>query len=207
MTIGAFIRLVIVTPLAIVFTAALFLVIYSNLTPDPLIYRKAEEPGRVYLKLNNEEERFICDCGWLPAPRQPNTTNQYTDPQKVVTAPPTVPEEKVTYPKVEIFGGENDSPRYCDGGHERNPLISVPGPQYPEACIAKGAEGRVIVEIDIDADGNVSNVEIIESDDQCFNEEVLSYVKRWKFRPVCDVVGQPYSRSDFQQTITFEIVE
>lgn len=209
MTAWRFFRLVIAAPLAILVAAVLFLVIYLHVTPDPFIYRKPEEPGRVYLKLNDEEERFLCDCPWLPGPRQPDTTNQYTDPKKVVTEPPAVPEEKVAIPKVEVSDGDNDSPRYCDSVEEEegdSPILRM-APPYPEDCFEKGAEGRVVVEVDIDADGNVTKVEIIESADQCFNDAVRSMMTKWKYRPVCDDNGQPYSRSHVRQTIIFEIAE
>jgi len=206
MTPGSFFRLLIVTPLAILITLAMFLLLYLHITPDPFIYRKPDEPNRVYIG-----DRILCRCGviwdWLPPkPENPDTTNQYTDPQKVVTEPPTVPEEKVARPEVRIFESSRESPRYCDGKEREGFLHSV-APAYPEACMAKGAEGRVTVEFDIEADGHVADAEIVETADECFNEAVLASVNRRKYPLVCDEGNRPYARRGVLETFIFELTD
>lgn len=62
------------------------------------------------------------------------------------------------------------------------PLIRI-APPYPERCRARGAEGEVLVQFDVAADGSVVNPRIIESADRCFDRTVLKAVAGWKYPP------------------------
>lgn len=62
------------------------------------------------------------------------------------------------------------------------PMITV-APPYPEACKARGAEGVVLVRFDVTDRGEVTNVEIISSDNHCFDQTVKRTVRSWKYPP------------------------
>lgn len=72
-----------------------------------------------------------------------------------------------------------DPPKAGEGAR---PIITV-APQYPEACRARGAEGAVLVQYDVTARGEVTNVRIISSDNSCFDRTVIKTIMGWKYPP------------------------
>lgn len=62
------------------------------------------------------------------------------------------------------------------------PVITV-APPYPEACKAHGAEGVVLVQFDVTELGEVTNVQIISSENHCFDQTVKRAVRSWKYPP------------------------
>lgn len=61
-------------------------------------------------------------------------------------------------------------------------IVTV-APQYPENCRARGAEGVVLVRYDVSERGEVTNVQIISSDNHCFDRTVIKAVMSWKYSP------------------------
>jgi protein TonB len=61
-------------------------------------------------------------------------------------------------------------------------MIKV-APGYPENCRAKAVEGTVIVQFDVTDRGDVTNVQIISSDNSCFDRTVIKTVLGWKYPP------------------------
>jgi TonB family protein len=60
---------------------------------------------------------------------------------------------------------------------------------YPSALKVKGVEGTVVVEVLIDASGNVKGVTLEQGSAPEFNQLVLDRLKRSKFRPAYDQNG------------------
>lgn len=83
------------------------------------------------------------------------------------------------------------------------PLIRV-APAYPERCRARGAEGAVLVQFDVAADGSVINPVIIESADSCFNRTVLRAVSGWKYPPAMRA-GKPAPRYGIVERFSFQL--
>lgn len=72
-----------------------------------------------------------------------------------------------------------DPPKAGDGAR---PIITL-APQYPEACRARGAQGVVLVQYDVTARGEVTNVRILSSDNSCFDRTVIKTIMGWKYPP------------------------
>ena len=59
-----------------------------------------------------------------------------------------------------------------------------PHPTYPLIARKKGWEGKVIIQADIDKEGNVSKIKILESSGfKVLDNVSLKTLKKWKFTP------------------------
>ena len=59
-----------------------------------------------------------------------------------------------------------------------------PHPTYPLIARKKGWEGRVIIQAEIDREGNVSEIKVIESSGfKVLDNASLETLKKWKFTP------------------------
>lgn len=85
------------------------------------------------------------------------------------------------------------------------PIERTP-PSGFERCLSPGQKGDVHVRVryDVDPQGNVSNVEIIESDNPCFNAASIEAVEEWKFRPATSN-SRNIVREDLETTIVFAV--
>jgi TonB family protein len=62
--------------------------------------------------------------------------------------------------------------------------ISTPAPTYPKDALAQGVGGKVVLIVDVAADGSVSKVIVDHSKPAgVFDASVLESVKKWKFTP------------------------
>ncbi len=62
---------------------------------------------------------------------------------------------------------------------------------YPMEMRKQKKEGKVIVELLINIEGNVDGVKILQGADPAFNEVVLEKLKAARFRPALNQLGQP----------------
>ena len=63
--------------------------------------------------------------------------------------------------------------------------ISTPQPAYPPEALRSGITGEVVVSFTVNADGSVSNIDIISARPRgVFERNVQSAVRRWKFQPI-----------------------
>ncbi|MEM6747247.1 MAG: energy transducer TonB [Pseudomonadota bacterium] len=61
-------------------------------------------------------------------------------------------------------------------------LLKAVPPDYPRAAERREIEGYVIVSIDVDAEGKVTAVSVVESDNPgIFDSAAVRAVERWKF--------------------------
>ncbi|HKY04492.1 MAG TPA: energy transducer TonB [Blastocatellia bacterium] len=63
-------------------------------------------------------------------------------------------------------------------------------PQYPEVSKKSGAKGVTVSMLDIDEEGNVAGVDVLEAPDSPIRAAVADAVKLWKFKPAT-VNGKP----------------
>ena len=65
-------------------------------------------------------------------------------------------------------------------------------PQYPDASQRAGAQGVAVAQLDINEEGTVSKVELLEAPDEATGNAVVMAVKLWTFeRPIEDTTGKP----------------
>ncbi len=112
------------------------------------------------------------DIPVMTAPTGPTITVVTPEPPKappVIEAPkpppPPPPPKPAVRRGIQRIGGEN--------------------PEFPKAAIRAGIEkGHVVARLNIDENGNVTDVTIVSADPpRHFDKEVIYALKTWKFRP------------------------
>ena len=183
------------TPIAALVTAALFAMMASMISQpvDGWITPKPRE--RIVITAEIEPTP-----PYPTKPVRPTTDNPPPTEIQRTTAgeKPVVKLGPPTKTKVDVDPGDST-------GLIGTPLIRV-APAYPERCRARGAEGAVLVQFDVAADGSVVNPVIIESADSCFNRTVLRAVSGWKYPPAMRA-GKPAPRYGLVEQFSFELAE
>jgi protein TonB len=65
-------------------------------------------------------------------------------------------------------------------------------PTYPARAAASGLEGFVTVRFDVNPDGSVSNITVLESSHRIFETAAIKATRKFRFRPrVVDGIAQP----------------
>lgn len=86
------------------------------------------------------------------------------------------------------------------------PTIRIP-PAYPENCRARGAQGVVMVEFDVTAEGAVVNPRVIASENSCLDRAAMNTISKWKYTPKTDGSGRPVPQRGLRQTFNFQLTE
>ena len=189
----AIFRMAFSLPFAALMTFGLFLAM-ATMIKSPLALNQAKTSPNITITPQIE-------------PTQPRTPlkNRY---QEITEAPPPTdldfssPTEKPTpnFARVKAVPFEKIVP----GGPV---VIGTPirtAPSYPNACLARGREGSVLVQFDITPEGHVVNPIILETPDRCFNRTVISTVTRWRYPPAYKN-DRAVMRSGIVERITFEL--
>ncbi|MGH9528738.1 MAG: energy transducer TonB [Terriglobales bacterium] len=81
-----------------------------------------------------------------------------------------------------ILGSSSTGPQT---GYESRPALPVvfPNPAVDRSDIPTGVAGDVIVEVTIDAKGNVANAKVLQSLGYGLEDKVLEALKNWRFTP------------------------
>lgn len=86
------------------------------------------------------------------------------------------------------------------------PLVRIE-PQYPRQAAMGGVEGWVRLRFDITATGDVTNVEVVESEPRrIFDQAARAAVLRWKYRPQM-VDGEPGTLEGNLVQLDFKLAE
>lgn len=56
-------------------------------------------------------------------------------------------------------------------------------PKYPDGATKRGVKGRAVAEVNIDKQGNLIDVRVLEAPDQEIEQSVIRAIKQWKFSP------------------------
>lgn len=111
--------------------------------------------------------------GFAPAP-----TAETAEPAK------TLPEPATQRPAAMV---RKSTPRPAPvRNHEARPLASNPTPAYPVSALRAGVEGGVTARVQVDAQGRVTDAQIVErSGDRSreLDRAVLNTLRQWRFEP------------------------
>lgn len=64
-------------------------------------------------------------------------------------------------------------------------------PKYPNDAAKNKSSGIVVTQVDFDASGIITNVEILESADPRFDAPTIKALKQWRFDPITTSDGAP----------------
>ena len=106
-----------------------------------------------------------------------------------------VPEDEYAEPILRNESSDVNS----TSNHDTQPVIRSP-PDYPSKCEKESNPiERVHVRFDVTAAGDVENIEVIETTNDCFNEPTLRSVKKWVYLPRFD--GHGWTRQRGVETV------
>jgi len=181
-------------PIAAAITLGLFAMMAGLIKMDkgPLAEPKDSPDIQITARLKDRDPR--------PDPPRPP---QLLDNPPEIDIPRTLPGDKPG-PIFDLPGaGKFEIDPGDTGGPVGAPVIRV-APLYPENCRARGAAGHVVVQFDVTPEGGVTNVQIIESPDRCFDRPVRRAVSKWKYPPRYDN-GRPVMRYGVVEVFNFEL--
>jgi protein TonB len=81
-------------------------------------------------------------------------------------------------------------------------LIKTVPPDYPEPAMPKRVQGEVILQADVDENGNVEHLQLI-SGDSMLGTGAIEAVKQWKYKRYL-LVGQPV-KVETQVIVNFQL--
>mgnify|MGYP000503876593 CR=1 FL=1 len=83
-----------------------------------------------------------------------------------------------------LLGDTKDVVMTADTVDERPKPQQQRAPEYPSSARRKGVEGRVVLNLLIDEDGNVAKAKVVESQPPgVFDEAALAAARSWRFSP------------------------
>jgi TonB family protein len=65
----------------------------------------------------------------------------------------------------------------------KGPLLYHPNPAYPSAARIEGIQGFVVIGANINVDGTVQSVSVIDSSNSVFEAPTMETIRLWKFKP------------------------
>ncbi|MDB4956083.1 MAG: uncharacterized protein JWO36_3652 [Myxococcales bacterium] len=76
--------------------------------------------------------------------------------------------------------------------------------EYTEEARAAGVEGRLVIKVTVDADGNVTNVQVVNGVDGALDAAAIAIVKTWRFKPAM-ACGKPVAGGTYTIARRFEL--
>lgn len=76
--------------------------------------------------------------------------------------------------------------------------------EYTEEARAAGIEGRLVLEVTVDDNGNVTDVKVITGVDPALDASAIATVKTWKFKPAL-ACGKPVAGGTYRIARRFEL--
>ena len=152
-----------------------------------------------FIQVDRDELERIKERKPPPEPEPPKKP----PPPKLVVDNPDPPKQnmpKMEMPKISLGVASGDGP-YLGGWSADNPGVDgdvIPivriDPQWPREALLDGTSGYVILEFTIEADGSVSDAEVVESQPRrVFDRNAIRAIYKWKFKPRV-VDGRPVAR-------------
>ncbi|MEM6649397.1 MAG: TonB family protein [Pseudomonadota bacterium] len=195
---GSIIRSVFGIPLAGVIVIALFLLMYGLIRVDGIIEVDQKDPPNISIG------RQIDDT---------DVTNQRRfDRPKIDEPPPPPPAINQADFTPSVDGVEAAVPTFdrsvniqgtFNPDREAQPLVRIP-PEYPQRCASRHRESESVrLRFNVTPEGEVTDVQVVDSTQSCFNRSAIRSAQRWKYQPKI-VEGKPAPRIGVETVIRFE---
>ena len=99
-------------------------------------------------------------------------------------------------------GGQGDV--VCEEEASKPVPIFKPDIEYTNEARAAGVEGRLVLHLEIGADGSVTNVVIVASVDAALDAAAIATVQKWRFKPALRC-GKPVGGGEYTLARRFEL--
>lgn len=122
---------------------------------------------------------------WIRNSQQTITTPVTTSSETANTAQP-LPEAANQRPATMVRHEAAPKAAAVVRNRDARPLASNPVPAYPARALRSGVEGSVTARLQVDANGRVSDAQIVErtgARDRDLDRAVLNTVRDWRFEP------------------------
>lgn len=191
-----FFRMLFGLPGAALVTAFLFVAMAWMIRQDATILPPVETPEfSILARLKPTEPK--------PSPPRPTTPDQPEPPVIDFPEPSDNPGGAIP---MDLPPGPTGKIGVLDFPTGMQPTVRIP-PSYPQACRSRGAQGVVIVEFDVTAEGEVINPRIVSSANACFDRTVLTTVQKWKYPPKQGSDGRPAIQRGVRESFNFQLTE
>ena len=92
----------------------------------------------------------------------------------------------------------------CEEEASKPVPIHKPDIEYTNEARAAGVEGRLVLHLEIGADGSVTNVTIVASVDAALDAAAIATVQKWRFKPAMRC-GKPVAGGEYTLARRFEL--
>lgn len=175
---GSLFRLLVGLPGAAIVTALLFLAMSAMIANE--LKLEEEKEG---LKINITAQLQDTDLSNANKEFKRPTLDTPPPPPPAVTDPsnrPALDGVRAEIPNIDVslnigtgFNPDRDA----------QPLVRIE-PQYPDRCQGRaGSEEIVVVEFDVDPQGQTANARVVDTTNSCLNRAATRAVGRWKYQP------------------------
>lgn len=198
---GSLIRVIMGVPGAMLVTVALFLTMYSLINKSVELEEQrdivkidinAKVPDVDVIENLSDLERPELDTPPPPPPATVDPTNR-----------PSIDGVRAEQPKIEV---ELEIGSGFNPDRDAQPLVRIP-PQYPDRCQSRAKNVEyVILEFDVDPEGQPQNINVSESTSSCFNRAATRSVQKWKYQPKI-VDNTPEWRRGVVTRVTFQLAD
>jgi Gram-negative bacterial TonB protein C-terminal len=72
----------------------------------------------------------------------------------------------------------------------------APAPSYPQASIDRGVEGLAVAEVEVDARGHLTRLDVLDAPDVAITHAVESSVRTWKFKTAAQLGLAEFANRD-----------
>lgn len=101
-------------------------------------------------------------------------------------------------------GGSFDEP--CNEEPTKPVPVAKVDLEYTVAAKTEGIEGKIKLKLIVDADGSVSDVEVLQSVEAALDAVAVAAARQWRFRPAM-ACGKPVAGGTYIMTKTYELTD
>ena len=195
---GSILRLLIGIPAAVIVVGALFLVMWGLIADSDVEVGEERDPVNISINQKLQDTELV-------------DTRKFEKPvlDDVPPPPPAIdranfePTVEGVQAKAPSFEASTEIGSAFNPDREAQPLVRIP-PEYPQRCASRHRQREsVVLQFDVTPAGQVTNVQVVNSTEGCFDRNAIRSAERWKYQPKI-VDGEASWRRGVQTVIQFD---
>ena len=175
---GSILRLLIGIPAAVIVVGALFLVMWGLIADTEVDLGEEKDPVNISItqKLQDTE---IVDQRKFERPQ----LDDVPPPPPAIDRANFEPTVEGVQAKAPSFEADVDVGSAFNPDRDAQPLVRVPPSGFERCLSGRGGEEVVVLEFDVTPAGQVTNVNVVNSTDSCYNRYAVRSAEKWKYQP------------------------